>query len=466
MTISHLSHETVVNRDQLVSYFEEAAKPPSAWRIGTEHEKFPFRLTDYRPAPYEGPGGISALLERLSQHRGTLIMEDGQPIALRSDNRQGAITLEPGGQIELSGAPWINVHETCAEISDHLAMTREIGTELGLGMLSMGFQPKWRREDIPLMPKNRYRIMRNYMPKRGSLGLDMMLRSCTVQANLDFGNETDMVAKFRVGLALQPVATALFANSPFVEGRICGQLSRRAFVWNDTDPDRCGIPACVFEDGFGFERWVDYLLDVPMYFVIRNNRYHDVAGKSFRDFLSGRLTGFEGEKPLLSDFEDHLTAIFTDVRLKRFLEMRGADAGPWRLLCALPAFWVGLLYDRTALEETIDWIRDWRYEEVVMLRETVPKLGLATPFRKESVADIARRALLIAEGGLKRRSYHDAAGRDESHFLNDLMDIADRRTTLAEEKLARFYRQGKGDIDSIFQESIADRLNEDYQLCS
>src|SRR3954468_9827748 len=339
----------ITDKRQLVEYHAAGCKPPEAWRIGTEHEKFVFRRADLKRVPYDGPDGIKALLQGMTRFGWDPVLENGNIIALSNDS-QCSITLEPGGQFELSGAPLETVHQTCDEVHEHLRQVREVCDELGLGMLGLGFDPKWRREDIPFMPKARYQIMRDYMPRRGSLGLDMMLRTCTVQTNLDFASEADMIRKYRVSLALQPVATALFANSPFTEGRPNGFQSFRSQIWTDTDPDRCGDLPFVFEDGFGFERYVDYALDVPMYFVYRDGRYIDAAGQSFRDFLKGRLPALPGEVPLITDWGDHLTTLFPEVRLKRYLEMRGADAGTEPRLAALPALWVGLLYDGAALD--------------------------------------------------------------------------------------------------------------------
>jgi glutamate--cysteine ligase len=317
-------------------------------------------------------------------------------------------------------------------------------------MIGLGFNPKWRREDIPWMPKGRYAIMRNYMPKRGTLGLDMMLRTCTVQVNLDFESEACMVRKFRIGLALQPVVTAMFANSPFTEGKPNGYLSYRSHVWTDTDPDRTGDLPFVFEPGFGFERYVDYMLDVPMYFVYRDGRYIDAAGQSFRDFMAGRLPALPGERPTMGDWVDHLTTAFPEVRLKRFLEMRGADGGPWRRICALPALWVGLLYDPSALDAAWDLVKDWTGEERAMLRAEVPKRALATPFRGGTVRDIARQVLTIARAGLEERRRYDYLGRDESRFLTVLWETVDRNRTPAEELLAKYHGDWRGDIDPIF----------------
>lgn len=443
--------ERITDRRQLIEHLERGCKPAHEWRIGTEHEKFVFRRDDLRPLPYEGEAGIRALLEGLAAEFGWQpVPEDGRPIAL---TRGGAnVSLEPGGQLELSGAPFETLHETRAEIESHLAEARAVAGRLGAGMLAMGFNPKWRREDIPWMPKGRYRIMRDYMPKRGRLGLDMMLRTCTVQVNLDFASEADMAGKFRVGMALQPIATALFANSPFTEGRPNGHLSWRSRIWTDTDPDRSGILSFAFEPGMGFERYVEWMLDVPMYFVYRDGRYLDASGQSFRDFLAGRLPALPGELPTLSDWADHLTTAFPEVRLKRYFEMRGADAGPPAMLLALPALWTGLLYDAAALDQAAELVRDWRYEEVAALRREVPKLALRTPFRGATVREVAREVLAIARGGLARRARLDAGGRDETRYLEPLDAIVASGRTPAETLLEKFSGLWNGDIDRLFED--------------
>jgi len=440
----------ITDRRELVAYLESGGKPASEWRIGTEHEKFAYRQSDLRPLPYDGPDGIGELLTRLQRFGWTPMSEGGTLIALTRDGAN--ITLEPGGQVELSGAPLATLHQTCAEVHQHLRQVREIGSELGIGMVGLGFQPKWSRADTPWMPKGRYRIMGDYMPKRGGLGLDMMLRTCTVQVNLDFASEADMVKKFRVSLALQPIATALFANSPFTEGRPNGFQSFRSHIWTDTDPDRTGDLPFVFEDGFGFERYADYALDTPMYFVYRDGTYIDASGLSFRDFLAGRLPILPGETPLMTDWVDHLTTLFPEVRLKKYLEMRGADGGPWRRLCALPALWVGLLYDTVALDAAWDLVKDWTAEERAGLRAGVPRHALRTPFRSGTVQDVAREVLAIARDGLARRARNDNWGDDETHFLDTLFAIAESGQTPADELLERFHGEWAGSVDPVFRD--------------
>ena len=440
----------ITDKRQLVAWFEAGNKPAAQWRIGTEHEKFAFSLDDFRRLPYDGPRGIRALLEGLTRFGWEPVLENGNPIALTKGDCN--ISLEPGGQFELSGAPLETIHQTCDELNGHLAEVKTVCAELGAGMIGLGFDPKWKRADIPWMPKGRYKIMRDYMPKRGTLGLDMMTRTCTVQVNLDFASEADMVKKFRVSLALQPIATALFAASPFTEGRPNGFKSYRSWIWTDTDPDRCGILPFVFEPGMGFERYVDYLLDVPMYFVFRNGAYLDASGQSFRDFIKGELPALPGEVPGIGDFVDHVSTVFPEVRMKRYLEMRGADGGPWRRLCALPAFWVGLLYDELPLDAANDLIKDWTLEEHAYLRAEVPRHGLDLPFRQRPLRDVALDVLAMAREGLRRRARVSSAGDDESHFLDTLFGVAGSGRTFADELLDDFATRWNGDIDPIYRD--------------
>jgi glutamate--cysteine ligase len=439
----------IADKRQLVEYHASGNKPPAAWRVGTEHEKFVFRKSDLRRPPYQGPDGIRALLEGLLRFGWKPVLEAGNIIALENDARC-SITLEPGGQFELSGAPLETIHQTCDEVHEHLRQVKEVCDELGLGMIGLGFDPKWRREDIGWMPKGRYRIMRDYMPKKGSLGLDMMLRTCTVQANLDYESEADMVKKFRVSLALQPVAVALFATSPFKEGEPNGYQSYRSHIWTDTDPDRCGTLPFVFEEGFGFERYVDYLLDVPMYFVYRDGTYIDASGQSFRDFMAGRLPALPGELPTLTDWVDHSTTVFPEVRLKTFLEMRGADGGPWRRICALPALWTGLFYDKGALDAAYDLVADWTSEEREAMRAEVPKLGLDARIRSRTLRDVALEMLDFARDGLHRRARRDRAGEDETHFLDTLFSIAGSGRTPAQDLLDDYETRWGGDLAKLY----------------
>lgn len=443
----------IASRDDLIGELAAGCKPKEEFRIGTEHEKFGFRLIDKSPVPYEGDDGIRALLENMQAVlRWEPILDEGRIIGLTDPVGGGAISLEPGGQFELSGAPLMSIHQTCREVHSHLAQVREVADRLGIGFLGLGASPKWTLEQTPSMPKSRYKIMTAYMPKVGSKGLDMMYRTCTVQVNLDFSSEADMVRKMRVGIALQPIATALFANSPFLDGKPTGFLSYRSEVWRDTDPDRSGMLPFVFEDGFGFERYVDYALDVPMYFVKRGDTYHDVAGQSFRDLLEGRLPGLPGEQAMRSDWVNHLSTIFPEVRLKRFLEMRGADGSPWRGICALPALFVGLMYDETALQAASDLIADWSAEERQYLRDNVPRTALKTPFRNTTVQRIAAEVVDIARDGLKRRAFGHGGESDETRFIEPLAEIAASGETNADRLLARYNGAWNGNIDNVFIE--------------
>lgn len=443
--------EPLLDKAALIEHLEKGCKPVDAWRIGTEHEKFIYTLEDLRPLEYEGERGIRAVLEALLHLGWQGIHEDGILIGLH-DGAGCSVTLEPAGQLELSGAPLTSVHETCAEIGGHLKQVKTIAAEMRIGLLGLGYHPKWAIRDLPWMPKGRYEIMRRYLPTRGSLGLDMMQATCTVQTNLDFDSETTMKEMFRISLALQPIATALFANSPFSEGVPNGYLSYRSHIWTDTDPDRCGIVPFVFDTDFGFEHYVDYMLDVPMFFVYRDGKYIDVAGQSFRDFMKGKLPGLSGVYPTLKDWDDHLTTVFPEVRLKRYLEMRGADGGPWNRLCALPAFWVGLLYDADCRRAALDLTRDWTPEERHAMREGVARHALKTPFRGGILRDIAMAALEISHAGLSRRNRLDSLGRKETIFLQPLFTIAEANFTPAEELLAAYHGRWKGHVDPVFCE--------------
>ncbi|MFC3053484.1 glutamate--cysteine ligase [Kordiimonas pumila] len=444
----------IESKADLIAYMEKGSKPDRAsWRIGSEHEKFIFYRPDYSPLAYEpedNKPGIKTVLQAFVDRGWEPIQEKGKLIAAKQAG--ASITLEPGGQFELSGAPLKTIHNTCDETSTHLRLTREIGEELNIGFLGLGFHPTLKREDVPIMPKGRYGIMRSYMPKKGSMGLDMMLRTCTVQVNLDFASEADMVEKFRVSLALQPIATALFANSPVSERAQNGFKSLRSHVWTDTDPDRCGMLPFVFENGMGFERWVDYMLDVPMYFAYRNGVYIDASGQSFRDFMAGKLPALPGELPTLQDWEDHLTTVFPEVRLKTFLEMRGADGGSWSRLCALPAFWVGLLYDQTAQDAALDLIKDWSIEDMDSLRADTPRQGLNAQLKGRPLIDWAKEVLTISNTGLKNRQALSTSGETEQGFLSPLWDTVKTGETPADRIIRKLNTEWNGDYTKIFDQ--------------
>ena len=443
----------IETREELVAWFEAGSKPRSRFRLGTEHEKFVFTVEGHNPVPYQGRRSIRALLEGMQHLLGwEPIIEDGNIIGLFDVTGGGAISLEPGGQFELSGAPVETVHQTCSELMAHLAQVKEVARPLGIGFLGLGMTPNWRRSQIPMMPKGRYRIMTAYMPKVGKHGLDMMYRTCTVQTNLDYSSEADMVKKLRVSLALQPVATAMFANSPFTEGKPNGFLSFRSEVWRDTDPDRCGMLPWVFEPGMSFERWVDYALDVPMYFVKHGDDYVDVSGQSFRDLMIGKLPGMPGAHATISDWANHISTIFPEVRLKRYLEMRGADSGPTRNLLALPALWVGILYDDTSLDAAWDLVKNWTAAERQKLRDEVPKAGLAATIHGRTAGEIAGEILTLARNGLARRQHLDGNGQDETRYLEILEDRLERGTTPAQELLEKFNGPWAGSVDPIYAE--------------
>ena len=453
MSIPQSGGGPIEHHAQLAEYLSSGCKPREDWRIGTEHEKFGYCKDTLNPLPYDGPRSILAVLEGLRDRHGWApILEGDKLIGLTKDGAN--VSLEPGGQLELSGAPLETIHQTCDEVNDHLRDVKAIADEVGVGFIGLGAAPIWKHEQMPVMPKGRYRLMTDYMDKVGTMGKTMMYRTCTVQVNLDFSSEADMVQKLRVALALQPVATALFANSPFLEGKTNGHKSWRSRVWRDLDPARTGMLPFVFEDGFGFERWVDYALDVPMYFVYRDGKYIDALGQSFRDFLKGELPALPGEVPTLSDWADHLTTIFPEARIKKFIEMRGADGGPWRRLCALPAFWVGLSYDQSALDAAWELVKGWDAETREALRVAASEQGLQAEVAGIRMHDLAREVVGIAEAGLKTRARPGAGGLvpDETHFLNALKDSLDSGKVPADDLLDHYHGDWNGDLTRIYEE--------------
>ena len=450
-----MSDTAPLSRDDLITAMSKGEKPKDQWRIGAEHEKFGFDRTTLRRPAYEGDNGILAMLTGLQRFGWSPVEEAGHVIALERKNAEGftaSISLEPGGQFELSGAPLQTIHDICSETGQHLMEVKQVADQLNLGFLGAGFDPLWRREDIPVMPKGRYSIMRAYMPKKGSLGLDMMLRTCTIQANLDFDSEADMIMKFRTSLALQPIATALFACSPFTEGKPNGFLSARANVWTDTDPDRTGMLDFVFADGFGYERYADYALDTPMYFAKRGETYVDLSGQSFRKFMTEGLDALPGERATAKDWADHLTTLFPEVRLKQYLEMRGADGGPWSRICALPALWAGILYDAPSLAAAWDLCKDWDIADHERLRRDVTRLGLKAEVAGRSVRDIAVDLVEIAKHGLKNRARFSGGMVDERGYLSELEDIADSGVTPADRLLELYHGEWQGDVSRIYRD--------------
>ena len=453
MSIPQSGGGPIERHEQLAEYLADGCKPKEDWRIGTEHEKFGYCKGSLKPLPYAGERSILAVLEGLRDGHGwDPLIEGGNLIGLTKDGAN--ISLEPGGQLELSGAPLETIHQTCDEVNDHLRDVKDIADRIGVGFIGLGAAPIWTHDEMPLMPKGRYKLMDGYMQKVGTMGTTMMRRTCTVQVNLDFGSEADMVQKLRVALALQPVATALFANSPFLEGKMNGHKSWRSRVWRDLDADRTGMLPFVFEDGFGFERWVEYVLDVPMYFVYRDGQYINALGQSFRDFLQGKLPALPGETPTLSDWADHLTTVFPEARIKKYIEMRGADGGPWRRLCALPAFWVGLLYDQTALDAAWDLVKGWDAETRDALRVAASVDGLQAKVNGISMHDLAREAVAISEAGLKARARPGAGGMvpDETHFLNALKESIESGQVPADELLSHYTGDWNGDLTRIYSE--------------
>jgi glutamate--cysteine ligase len=446
--------EVVESRDALVAWFEAGCKPGGPFRVGTEHEKIPFYRADHSPVRYDGERGIRALLEGMCAHLGWERIEDGENlIGLYDAKGEGAISLEPGGQFELSGAPLHDAHATADELERHLTACRIVAEPLGVGFLTLGMSPKWSLAATPVMPKSRYAIMARYMPKVGTRGLDMMFRTATVQVNLDFASERDMVTKMRVGLALQPAIAALFANSPFTDGKLNGLVSARSEIWRHTDPARTGMLAFAFEPGMGFERYVDYALDVPLYFVKRGDRYQDVAGASFRDLLAGRLKEMPGERATLADWANHLSSIFPEVRLKRFLEMRGADVGPPNRIVALAALMAGLYYDPSALQAAESLIDGWTVDDRQKLRDDAPVLGLAAEIRDRDLRSVAMDMLAIAHGGLKRRGRLNAKGEDETIHLRPMEAIAESGREPARHWIERYEGPWGHSVEPAFDEA-------------
>ena len=443
MSIPQSGGGPIEHMSQLADYIAAGEKPKADWRIGTKHEKFGYLTDTLAPLPYAGPRSILALFHGLRDRFGwTPVLEGENIIGLKKDGAN--VSLEPGGQFELSGAPLVTVHETDAETRDHLAEVKVLADEMGVGFIGIGAAPVWTGPQMPVMPKGRYKLMTDYMGRVGTHGTQMMYRTCTVQVNLDFGSEADMVQKLRVALALQPVATALFASSPFFDGALNGHKSWRSRIWRGLDNARTGMLPFAFEDGMGYQAYVDWVLDVPMYFVYRDGQYIDALGQSFRDFLAGKLPALPGEIPTLSDWADHLTTVFPEARVKQFIEMRGADCGSVRHLAALPAFWVGLMYDQTALDACWDVVRDWSAETREGLRVAASVDGLQAQAGGVSLLPLAREVLAISQAGLAAR------GLGEGVHLDVLAEELARGRNQADDLLALYRGEWGGDLSRVY----------------
>ena len=453
MSIPQSGGGLIESYGQLAEYLRAGCKPIKDWKIGTEHEKFGFVNDNFLPLPYDGQCSIKAMLEGLrDKYNWSEILEEKNIIGLTKDGAN--VSLEPGGQLELSGAPLDSIHETCDEVNQHLKEVKSIADDLGAGFFGLGAAPEWSHEDMPMMPKGRYKLMTDYMGRVGTHGTQMMYRTCTVQVNLDFSSEQDMIKKMRVGLALQPIATALFANSPFFEGKLVNHKSWRSRIWRDLDEDRTGMLPFVFEEGFGFEAWTEYVLDVPMYFVYRDGKYIDALGQSFRDFLNGKLPALPGERPKISDWADHLTTVFPEARVKQFIEMRGADGGPWRKLCALPAFWVGLMYDQNSLDSAWDICKNWDANTREEMRVAASEEGIAANTNGISLLDLGRELIDISRAGLKNRARPGNGGLvpDECHFLNAIEEVIETGKSPACELIDKYNNEWQKDLKNVYRD--------------
>ena len=453
MSIPQSGGGLIESYGQLAEYLRAGCKPIKDWKIGTEHEKFGFVNDNFLPLPYDGQCSIKAMLEGLrDKYNWSEILEENNIIGLTKDGAN--VSLEPGGQLELSGAPLDSIHETCDEVNQHLKEVKSIADDLGASFFGLGAAPEWSHEDMPMMPKGRYKLMTDYMGRVGTHGTQMMYRTCTVQVNLDFSSEQDMIKKMRVGLALQPIATALFANSPFFEGKLINHKSWRSRIWRDLDEDRTGMLPFVFEEGFGFEAWTEYVLDVPMYFVYREGKYIDALGQSFRDFLNGKLPALPGERPKISDCADHLTTVFPEARVKQFIEMRGADGGPWRKLCALPAFWVGLMYDQNSLDSAWDICKNWDANTREEMRVAASEEGIAANTNGISLLDLARELIDISRAGLKNRARPGNGGLvpDECHFLNAIEEVIETGKSPACELIDKYNNEWQKDLKNVYRD--------------
>ncbi|MDP3263536.1 MAG: glutamate--cysteine ligase [Tabrizicola sp.] len=431
---------------QLAAYMASGSKPKDQWRIGTEHEKFGW-LTDTRaPLPYAGARSISVLFDELATRYGWEPVREGNNVI--GMTRNGAnISLEPGGQFELSGAPLVSIHDIEAETREHLDEVKSIADPLGIKFMGIGAAPVWSHSEMPVMPKGRYRLMTDYMGRVGTHGTQMMYRTSTVQVNLDYASEADMVKKLRVALALQPVATALFASSPFFDGKVNGHKSWRSRIWRGLDDSRTGMLPFAFEDGMGFQRYIDWVLDVPMYFVYRDGKYINALGQSFRDFLAGKLPALPGEKPTLSDFADHMTTVFPEARVKKYIEMRGADCGDFAHVVGLPAFWVGLMYDQGALDAAWDLVKGLDTETREGLRVAASVAGLQGEAGGVKLIDLARASVALSQAGLAAR------GLGEERHLAPLVEHVATGEVQADRWLQLYHGAWGGDLTPIYEAS-------------
>ena len=435
-----------LSKESLISFFKNGCKEKKNWKVGTEHEKFGFNRSNLKPITYED---ILKIFNGLSErYLWKKKIENNYLVALEKDG--SSITLEPGGQIELSGSPKDSLFETCKEVNEHQKELDDICKNLEIDFMGMGVLPKWKLKDIPLMPKDRYKIMKSYMPKVGSNGVDMMQRTATIQANFDYSSEEDMIKKFRVGLSLQPAIIGLYANSPFVDGKLTNFLSYRSYIWTKTDNQRCGILPFVFDEGFSFEMYVDYLLNVPMYFIIRGDKYLKITNYNFNDFLAGKIKNIGKVKPTYKDWVNHISTVFPEVRLKSYIELRGVDGGPWSRVCALPAFWTGILYDETVLNDVWEKIKKWNFKDVKNFYSNVRKLGLkaltpdGSPLSK-FLSDL----LKLSSKGLENRKIF-LNGKNESIFLEPLDRILESGLSPAETWKNLFLSEWKENIDNIY----------------
>jgi len=410
----------VINKNELIGYFFDGVKSKNNLKIGVEHEKFILNKESLKPISYYENNGIKNILEKLTTLGWEPLYDDNKNTIIAVKKGKQAITLEPGGQIELSGAPLDNIHETCEETTNHLKELKKLGNEFNFILLGIGVEPNLKLDDFPWMPKQRYKIMRKYMEQVGTLGHHMMKRTCTNQVNIDYSSEEDMINKIRLILNLESIATAIFSNSPFDQGNVSKYRSLRSHFWHHTDPNRTGLLPFVFDKDFNFEKYTDYALNIPMYFIRREHKYINMTQYTFKDYLEGKCTKVNYEATL-DDWEDHLTTLFPQVRLKHYLEIRSMDACNWDLICSQPAFWIGILYDDEILDKIKQITEDWKGEDRQYLNKRVPEDGLKTEFKKRKLIDFAQEFFELSKKGLSKRNQLSKNGEfDESIHMKDL----------------------------------------------